>query len=80
MSGFYVNNNKLAVYNKEEKPWKANNLFIIQARAYHQITHLATKALFRALVSHCGICGDKVALGQVSLPVLRFSPVNIITP
>jgi hypothetical protein len=39
---------------------------------------LTAEARFRDQVSPCRTCGDKVALGQVFLPVLRFSPVNII--
>lgn len=31
-------------------------------------------------VTPCGICGGKIALGQVFLQVLRVSPVNFFPP
>jgi hypothetical protein len=42
--------------------------------------HLTTEDGVRARFSLCDICWDKVALGQVFVRVLRFSPVNIIPP
>jgi hypothetical protein len=41
---------------------------------------LTAESNVRARVNPCGFVGDKVALGQVFLRVLRFSPVNIIPP
>jgi hypothetical protein len=41
---------------------------------------LTEEARVRSRVGPCGICGGKVALGQVYLRVLRFSPVNFIPP
>jgi hypothetical protein len=41
---------------------------------------LTAAAGVRALVNPVGLVVDKVALGQVFLRVLRFSPVNIIPP
>jgi hypothetical protein len=41
---------------------------------------LTTAAWVRAHVNPVGFVVDKVALGQVFLRVLRFSPVNIIPP
>jgi hypothetical protein len=41
---------------------------------------LPAAAWVRARVNPVGFVVDKVALGQVSLEVLRFSPVNIIPP
>jgi hypothetical protein len=41
---------------------------------------LTAEARVRARVNPWGFAVDKVALGQVSLRVLRFSPVNIIPP
>jgi hypothetical protein len=41
---------------------------------------LRTKALVRVRVSTCGFVVHKVTLGQVSILVLRFSPVNITPP
>jgi hypothetical protein len=41
---------------------------------------LTAAAWFRAQVNPVGFVVDKVALGQVFLQVLRFSPVNIILP
>jgi hypothetical protein len=35
---------------------------------------------FAAGLVHVEFVADEVALAQVSLPVLRFSPVNIIPP
>jgi hypothetical protein len=41
---------------------------------------LTAAARVRAQVNPVGFVVDKVALGQVFLRVLRFSPVNIISP
>jgi hypothetical protein len=41
---------------------------------------LIAEARVLTMISRCGICGGKVALGQVFLKVIRFSPVNIISP
>jgi hypothetical protein len=41
---------------------------------------LTAAAWFRAKVNPVGFVVDKVALGQVFLRVLRFSPVSIIPP
>jgi hypothetical protein len=41
---------------------------------------LTAAARVRAQVKPVGFVVDKVALGQVFLQVLRFSPVNIIPP
>jgi hypothetical protein len=41
---------------------------------------LIAAAWVRAQVSPVGFVVDKVALGQVSFRVVRFSPVNIIPP
>jgi hypothetical protein len=41
---------------------------------------LTAESRVRARVNTCGFVVDKVALGQVFLRVLRFSPVSIIPP
>jgi hypothetical protein len=41
---------------------------------------LTAESRVRARVNPFGICGRKVALGQVFPRVLRFSPLNIIPP
>jgi hypothetical protein len=41
---------------------------------------LTAESQVRAGSVHVGFVVDKVALGQASLRVLRFSPVNIIPP
>jgi hypothetical protein len=41
---------------------------------------LTAASRVRARVSTLGFVVDKVALGQVSLRVIKFSPVNIIPP
>jgi hypothetical protein len=38
------------------------------------------EAQVRFRVTPCGICGGKIALGQVFLQVLRVSPVNFFPP
>jgi hypothetical protein len=38
------------------------------------------EAQVQSRVSPCGIVVDKVALGQVFLRALQFSPVNLIPP
>jgi hypothetical protein len=42
--------------------------------------HLTAVAWVHTQVNPVGFVVDKVALGQVFLRVLRFSPVNIIPP
>jgi hypothetical protein len=41
---------------------------------------LTAAAWVRAQVNRVGFVMDKLALGQVFLRVIRFSPVNIIPP
>jgi hypothetical protein len=41
---------------------------------------LIAEVRLRAMINPCGICGGEGATGQVSLRVLRFSPVIIIPP
>jgi hypothetical protein len=41
---------------------------------------LTVETWLHVWVSPYGICGGKVALGQVFLQVLQFSPISIIPP
>jgi len=51
----------------------------VTARAV-SLRPLSTASRLRSRVSPCGICGDKVVLGQVPLSVRWFSPVSTVTP
>jgi len=47
---------------------------------YAKCHPVVVQARARSQVSPSGICGSKVALAQVSLPVQQFSSVSIIPP
>jgi hypothetical protein len=55
------------------------HLQIAQCRLLHE-QFIVPPLITAARVSPMGFVVDKVALGQVFLRVLRFSPVNIIPP
>jgi hypothetical protein len=56
-----------------------NVTFILGCAMAQAVSHrpLTAEAVVRARVNPCGICGHKVALGQVSLRVPRF-PLSIL--
>jgi hypothetical protein len=62
---------------------RLHGLFIPEGRAMAQAVSrrpLTTEAQVRACVNPCGIYGGQSGTRQVFLRVLRFSPVNIISP